>query len=85
MPHQLFLPNPADGQFIGMGEVKGYSFYLDCHAISTVMDYSIVAAHEMMATGLLIKYEESNLAATATMGVTVWILTSSTRFSKSSA
>jgi len=68
-----------------MGEVKGYSFYLNCHAISPVMDYSIVAAHEMMATRLLIKYRESYLPATATMAVTVWILTSSTRSSKSSA
>jgi hypothetical protein len=33
MPHQLFLPDPTDGQFIGMGEVKGNSFDLDCHGL----------------------------------------------------
>ena len=33
LPHEFFLPDPADRQFIGMGEVKTYSFNLNCHEI----------------------------------------------------
>ncbi len=31
LPHQLFLPHPADGEFVGMGEVQSDAFDLDCH------------------------------------------------------
>jgi hypothetical protein len=31
LPHQFILPDPLDGDLIGMGQVQGDAFYFDSH------------------------------------------------------
>ncbi len=46
MPHQLFLPDPANRQFIGMGQVQRNAFDLDCHGL-----FNCVAAEKVSGPG----------------------------------
>ena len=37
LPHQLVLPDPLDGQFVGMGQVQGDAFDLDRHRLTFII------------------------------------------------
>ena len=37
LPHELVLPDPLDGDFIGMGQVQGDAFDLDGHRLPFII------------------------------------------------